>query len=232
VLDQDAGRLMGASRSLALDAINLARLHMGDTITVNAYIIVGICASTNCTVYFAELCAHFGAAHLYSILASACATTMFWAAMWARFTRTSALRGFGSFTMVFIIMGWLLGGVIDKPLSAGDASRLVTVVAVVGCMWATSLISLAAIEERRTGSKTGHSLYRFYNAAGKLLYIGITGNPKTRFADHRKKKLWWPEVAVREICHYPTRTAVLAAERAAIKAERPVHNVIYNSGRG
>jgi predicted GIY-YIG superfamily endonuclease len=222
---------MNTSRSLALDAINLARLHVSDTITINAYILVGICASTSCTVYFAELTDHFGLAALYSVLVGVCSVVLFWAAMWARFTRSGPLRGFGSFAMVVIIGGWLVGGVIDRPVSIGNSSRLVTVIAVVGCTWAMGLIALTAVVERRTGSRTGHSLYRFYNAAGKLLYIGITNSPKARFADHRKKKSWWPEVAVREICHYPTRTAVLVAEQAAIKAERPVHNVIYNSGR-
>lgn len=39
------------------------------------------------------------------------------------------------------------------------------------------------------------AVYRFYNDTGALLYVGITSNPKTRFARHAEAQPWWWEVA-------------------------------------
>jgi len=73
-----------------------------------------------------------------------------------------------------------------------------------------------------------HALYRFWAADGTLLYIGLTMNPPTRFKAHSKDKEWWLLVASVTFEHFPTRDALVAAERAAIEQERPVHNVTYN----
>jgi predicted GIY-YIG superfamily endonuclease len=75
-----------------------------------------------------------------------------------------------------------------------------------------------------------HALYRFYNAAGELLYIGITGNLGQRWDQHNAGKPWWAEVASSTVEHFDSRTAVLAAEKAAIAAERPKYNVVHNNG--
>lgn len=72
------------------------------------------------------------------------------------------------------------------------------------------------------------ALYRFYDAAGGLLYVGITLNPKARFTDHRHEKPWWHEVSTIKLETHPTREAALAAERLAIIAEHPMHNVVHN----
>ena len=69
-----------------------------------------------------------------------------------------------------------------------------------------------------------HVLYRFYDAAGALLYVGITCNRRARFAAHRKAP--WASEAVRSTVEpYPDRTSAHAAEIAAIAAEHPRHNV-------
>jgi predicted GIY-YIG superfamily endonuclease len=75
-----------------------------------------------------------------------------------------------------------------------------------------------------------HVLYRAYDAQGVLLYIGITMNPGNRFAQHSEDKPWWADVAEIRVEHFGSRKRVLAAERAAIQAERPRFNVIHNSG--
>lgn len=72
------------------------------------------------------------------------------------------------------------------------------------------------------------ALYRFYDRSGRLLYIGITMDLGGRWGAHNRDKPWWREVASATVEHYPSREAVLAAEKAAIKAERPVHNVVHN----
>ncbi|MGH9004547.1 MAG: GIY-YIG nuclease family protein [Acidimicrobiia bacterium] len=76
---------------------------------------------------------------------------------------------------------------------------------------------------------TLHALYRFYDDAGSLLYIGITHNPGQRWAAHMRHKPWWSEVATIRLEEHPDRASVLAAERAAIRSEGPRYNVV---GRG
>ena len=76
-----------------------------------------------------------------------------------------------------------------------------------------------------------HALYRFYDATGTLLYVGITADPGARWRQHAHDKPWWHHVANITIETHPTRTAVFDAERAAIIAERPLHNVVHNGHR-
>lgn len=74
-----------------------------------------------------------------------------------------------------------------------------------------------------------HALYRFHATDGALLYIGITADPGTRWRTHAHEKPWWHEVGNITVETHPDRAAVLAAERAAIIAEKPRHNVTHNS---
>ncbi|MFI8206844.1 MULTISPECIES: GIY-YIG nuclease family protein [unclassified Streptomyces] len=69
------------------------------------------------------------------------------------------------------------------------------------------------------------ALYRFFDADGALLYVGITYDTEQRFASHRNSSPWWRDVASESIEWHDTRTLALAAESKAIKAERPRHNV-------
>jgi predicted GIY-YIG superfamily endonuclease len=73
-------------------------------------------------------------------------------------------------------------------------------------------------------------LYRFFDGAGRLLYIGITMDPTSRWRNHERKKDWWAEVRSMTAEPFPTLEAVRAAETAAIKAERPIHNIVHNGG--
>lgn len=75
-----------------------------------------------------------------------------------------------------------------------------------------------------------HALYRFFNADGGLLYIGISVNPSTRFRRHKGEQPWWLEVTQITIERYPARSEVLAAEKRAIEAEHPLYNVVHNTG--
>ena len=76
-----------------------------------------------------------------------------------------------------------------------------------------------------------HALYRFYDATGTLLYIGITADPGNRWRSHAQDKPWWQQVTNITVETHPTRTAVLDAERAAIIAEKPTHNIVHNRRR-
>lgn len=75
------------------------------------------------------------------------------------------------------------------------------------------------------------SLYRFYDATGALLYIGITNSIPRRLGEHDERKPWFTETAKVTFEHHPSRAAALTAEKKAIKAERPKHNIVHNHGR-
>lgn len=75
------------------------------------------------------------------------------------------------------------------------------------------------------------ALYRFYNAEGRLLYVGITSVGPSRWKQHAIEKGWWTEVASITIEHFDTRAEATLAERSAIQAEHPMHNVIHSTQR-
>jgi hypothetical protein len=65
----------------------------------------------------------------------------------------------------------------------------------------------------------------------QLLYIGVTERTTVaRWAEHAKEKWWAPDIACweRDERIYFSEAEVLAAETAAIWAERPVHNIAKN----
>jgi hypothetical protein len=67
-------------------------------------------------------------------------------------------------------------------------------------------------------------VYRFYDSAGVLLYVGLSMSLEGRLAKHRRKP-WWPEVARTELEWFDGREAAKDAERFAIHHEHPVHNI-------
>jgi predicted GIY-YIG superfamily endonuclease len=77
----------------------------------------------------------------------------------------------------------------------------------------------------------GPAVYRFFDAAGRLLYVGYTTNPIARMRDHRNAAEWWPKVTAGQLESFATETEGLAAERAAIEVERPIHNKTYANKR-
>ncbi|MGW7410531.1 GIY-YIG nuclease family protein [Streptomyces sp. NPDC054833] len=72
------------------------------------------------------------------------------------------------------------------------------------------------------------ALYRLYDDHDTLLYVGIAGNPQTRWADHArdKRNTWWPQVSMKEIVWFDSREEAAEAELTAILAERPRHNAV------
>lgn len=75
------------------------------------------------------------------------------------------------------------------------------------------------------------ALYRLYDEAGVLLYIGISHQPDVRFEQHSKVKDWWPQVARREVQWFDDRPSAAAAEADAIRTEDPEHNGTYSPRR-
>ncbi|MFJ9434547.1 GIY-YIG nuclease family protein [Streptomyces sp. NPDC101490] len=68
------------------------------------------------------------------------------------------------------------------------------------------------------------SVYRLYDEIDALLYIGMTSTPATRWQEHRKEMLWWPEVSEKRFTWYDNRIDAWDAERQAIHQEAPRYN--------
>lgn len=73
-------------------------------------------------------------------------------------------------------------------------------------------------------------LYRHFNAAGELLYVGISLTATKRMSEHSRASKWFGEVANISVTHYPDRESALTAEAHAIKTEKPKHNSKHNHG--
>jgi hypothetical protein len=69
------------------------------------------------------------------------------------------------------------------------------------------------------------ALYRYFDLAGRLLYVGISDNPRTRWGQHKTTKPWASQVAVREVEWFPMRVQAAAAELVAIHVEKPIYNL-------
>lgn len=73
-------------------------------------------------------------------------------------------------------------------------------------------------------------LYRLFNVANELIYIGITGNINSRFERHSEKTPWWNEVASCTVEFFFDRRSLSTAESSAIYLEKPLYNVQHRTG--
>lgn len=71
----------------------------------------------------------------------------------------------------------------------------------------------------------GTSLYRFFDADDRLLYVGITSVGPNRWTEHEANRPWWADVRRTSVEHFPDRATAIAAEQDAIRSEKPLHNV-------
>ena len=71
-------------------------------------------------------------------------------------------------------------------------------------------------------------LYRHFDAEGKLLYVGVSISALNRLASHQQNSHWFWDISKVEVSKFETRQASLDAETAAIKNEKPLHNIIHN----
>lgn len=69
------------------------------------------------------------------------------------------------------------------------------------------------------------SLYRHYNSANELLYVGVSLSSLQRLGQHAQHSDWFKSIASMKIEHFETREMALEAERSAIIRERPLHNI-------
>lgn len=67
-------------------------------------------------------------------------------------------------------------------------------------------------------------LYRHFDAAGQLLYVGISISTVARLVQHRDSASWFAEIARVTVEKFETRRGALLAEAAAILNECPLFN--------
>lgn len=68
-------------------------------------------------------------------------------------------------------------------------------------------------------------LYRHFDAEGALLYVGISLSAVNRLSQHKDCSHWFDDIARVDIETFPSRHEALRAEKAAILAENPRHNL-------
>ncbi len=67
-------------------------------------------------------------------------------------------------------------------------------------------------------------LYRHFNQAGELLYVGISASPMQRTRAHGYAASWFRQVERITVEWHPSRAEAEAAEKHAIRAEKPRFN--------
>lgn len=78
-----------------------------------------------------------------------------------------------------------------------------------------------------------HHIYRCWNAAGDLLYIGCTSEVEKRFNYHRTQTQWWRDVARIETLEINLgRKIALGIEAMLIRDEQPLMNTLFNHKKG
>lgn len=68
------------------------------------------------------------------------------------------------------------------------------------------------------------ALYRLYNAADELIYVGIAHNPRVRWKQHARVQPWWHEVVTREFEWLDTRADAERLEAELIETRHPKYN--------
>jgi predicted GIY-YIG superfamily endonuclease len=70
------------------------------------------------------------------------------------------------------------------------------------------------------------ALYRFFDADGQLLYVGIAKDVRKRWQQHEEDKSWWHLVTSNRVEWLPTREEARQAELQAMRTESPLFNHI------
>jgi len=71
-------------------------------------------------------------------------------------------------------------------------------------------------------------VYYFFDEQGNLLYVGITGDTRRRWAQHAEDKPWWHLVARKERVLYSSREEAEKVEEHQIRTHKPMFNRAMN----
>jgi predicted GIY-YIG superfamily endonuclease len=74
-----------------------------------------------------------------------------------------------------------------------------------------------------------HTLYRLYDDADRLVYVGLAYDFHKRMKQHAAKSWWWEQVATYTTEDYPTWREGCDAERWAIVREQPRWNIEHRA---
>lgn len=75
-----------------------------------------------------------------------------------------------------------------------------------------------------------HVVYRYLDAAGRVLYVGRTCNYPSRRRTHAEKA-WWPYFAREIVRDCGGKSSAVVTERMLIQQHKPVHNKTHNTGK-
>jgi predicted GIY-YIG superfamily endonuclease len=70
-------------------------------------------------------------------------------------------------------------------------------------------------------------LYRHFNSAGELLYVGVSLSALNRLGQHKDHSAWYKTISSVTLEEFESRDAALQAEREAIANEKPRHNLVH-----
>ena len=73
-------------------------------------------------------------------------------------------------------------------------------------------------------------LYRHWDDAGRLLYVGISYHALYRLSQHSKVSHWYKDITRVTLENYSCREEALSAERNAIQSEKPLYNIVHVQG--
>lgn len=84
------------------------------------------------------------------------------------------------------------------------------------------------IQPLESEEPTRFQLYRHFDKAATLLYVGVSFSAIVRLFQHKKDSRWFDQIHKVEISHWRTRADLLIAEKNAIQLEAPIFNKVYN----
>lgn len=68
------------------------------------------------------------------------------------------------------------------------------------------------------------AVYRFFNEAGALLYVGMSKAPSRRKWQHKRTAEWYSEIARQDVVWFDDVIPASVEEQRAILAECPLYN--------
>lgn len=74
-------------------------------------------------------------------------------------------------------------------------------------------------------------IYRAYDGKGRLIYLGVTNDYKTRMFAHKATSAWYRHAVVFKRRAYGSRVRALGIEDRAIRLLKPIFNVISQADK-
>lgn len=127
---------------------------------------------------------------------------------------------------------WPLSGSFDRqPTLAVDAECGEVVHGFYGARTLLELPDFYQLCEKCTFADfvPPYMVYRLYDAAGDLLYVGQTGDFLVRIRGHFQQSRWWSEVDRWFLEPHQTMQSSIDAEIEAIQNEHPRHNRLHRA---